>query len=66
MREPPLQQEVSYRRVRGDAAGRWPLLEAGHITVAAAVLVHRVPSFGFLVTEAAAPSRLDTDRLLAR
>ena len=66
VREPPLPQEVSYRRVWGDAAGRWPLLKAGHITVAAAVLVHRVPSFGFLVTEPAAPGRLDTDRLLAR
>lgn len=65
--EPPLPQEASYRRVRsspGPGAGGWHLLQEGGWRVEAAALKHRIPSFGFLLSEAPSPGRLDSGKLL--
>ena len=40
------------------------MLKEGKMEVQAAALTHRIPSFGFLITEAAGPGKLDSDKLL--
>jgi len=40
------------------------LLESSHFIVVAAALKHRIPSFGFIVSEKDSPGKLDSARLL--
>lgn len=56
--------EVSYSKVECKD-GSWQLFSEGGVSVVAAALVHRIPSFGFVITEAASPGQLDSGKLLA-
>ena len=61
----PLPQERTYKRVKADEkTGAWCVLKKGKVEVQAAALVHRIPSFGFLVNEAPDTGKLDSARLL--
>jgi len=61
----PLPQERTYKRVKADEkTGAWCVLKEGKMVVQAAGLVHRIPSFGFLITEAPDAGKLDASRLL--
>ena len=64
MTERPLPQESSYSRLEySEAVGGWSLYQDKMLRVEAAVLRHRIPSFGFLITERNSPGRLNTARL---
>jgi len=59
-----LPQEKSHSRVSFDEdSGCWPLVQDTGLTVVAAALRHRVPSWGFVITERSGPGRLNTERL---
>ena len=47
-----------------EKTGAWCVLKEGKMVVQAAALVHRIPSFGFLITEAPDAGKLDAARLL--
>ena len=64
MTEPPLPQESFYERLEYSEAVRgWSLHQDKMVRVEAAVLRHRIPSFGFVITERSSPGRLDTEKL---
>ena len=64
MTEPPLAQESSYERLEYSEAVRgWSLHQDKMVRVEAEALSHRIPSFGFVITERSSPGRLDTDKL---
>ena len=64
MTERPLPQESSYERLEYSEAVRgWSLHQEKMLRVEAAALRHRIPSFGFVITERSSPGRLDTDKL---
>jgi len=46
--------------------GSWNIFRNSHFSVSAAALKHRIPSFGFVITESSSPGSLDTTKLLAR
>ena len=59
-----LPQEKSHSRVSFDEdKDCWPLLQEAGITVVAAALRHRIPSYGFIITEKSGPGRLKTEKL---
>lgn len=59
-----LPQEKSHSRVSFDEdKGCWPLLQEAGFTVVAAALRHRIPSYGFIITEKSGPGRLNTEKL---
>jgi len=61
----PLPQERTYRRVSADEkTGAWSVLAEGGVEVQAVGLAHRIPSFGFLISEAPSPGKLDAGKLL--
>jgi len=65
LEESPLPQESSYSRVEFDTDGKcWRLLENSHFEVSAAALKHRIPSFGFIISEKSSPGKLDSKKLL--
>ena len=57
--------EVAYRQV-SVCDGSWNIFKNSDFSVTAAALKHRVPSFGFVITESSSPGSLDTTKLLAR
>ena len=62
-----LPQEKSHSRVSFDEdRGCWPLMQEAGVTVVAAALRHRIPSWGFVITEKSGPGRLDTEKLERR
>ena len=64
MTERPLPQESFYERLEYSEAVRgWSLHQDKMLRVEAAVLRHRIPSFGFVITERSSPGRLDTEKL---
>ena len=65
MEEPPLPQE-SFHELLEHSEGSWSLHQDRMVRVEAAVLRHRIPSFGFVVTERSSPGRLDTAKLTGR
>lgn len=56
--------EASYKKVNC-SEGAWHLFSEAGISVSAAALVHRIPSFGFIITEDTSPGQLDSGKLLA-
>jgi len=62
--ESPLPQESSYCRVEFDVKGKcWRLFDETHVEVSAAALKHRIPSFGFIISEKSSPGKLDSKKL---
>ena len=61
LEEPPLSQESLHELVEYSGSG-WSLYQDRLLRVEAAVLRHRIPSFGFVITERSSPGRLDTVR----
>ena len=63
--ESPLPQECSFSKIQFDEMGKcWRLLEDSNIEVTAAALKHRIPSFGFIISEKSSPGKLDSQKLL--
>ena len=59
-----LPQEKSHSRVSFDEDHVcWPLFQEAGLTVVAAALRHRIPSWGFVITEKNGPGRLNTEKL---
>jgi len=58
--------EVSHRKVEMSNNGSWNIFKSSDFSVSAAALKHRIPSFGFVITESSSPGSLDTTKLLAR
>lgn len=44
----------------------WPLLDTSFLKVEAIALKHRIPSFGFVITEKPSPGKLDSSKLVKR
>ena len=66
MDESPLPQESFHELVEESEGGRWSLYRDRMLKVEAAVLRHRIPCWGFVVTERSSPGRLDTVKLTER
>ena len=64
MSDPPLPQESKFRKIEFDSKTKsWKLLEEAGLTVVAAALKHRIPSFGFIIKEKNSPGRLNCEKL---
>ncbi|KAE8739931.1 hypothetical protein FOCC_FOCC014570 [Frankliniella occidentalis] len=59
---PPHPQELSGRDIQAEN-GIWNLLEDDQVTVQAGRVKHRVPTFGFVITECTKPGKLNVDKL---
>jgi len=65
MEESPLPQESSYEKISYDETIHgWKLITEGHFEVHAVSLKHRIPSFGFIVSEKESPGKLNTQKLI--
>ena len=64
--DPKLQQESQYRRIDFNKESKcWELFTENGITVVAAALKHRIPSYGFIIKEKDKPGRLNAEKLSA-
>lgn len=62
--DPPLPQEKCFSRIEFDEDVKsWNLFNDKNISVSAAKLKHRIPSFGFIIKEKDSPGKLDTVKL---
>ncbi|XP_033105871.1 zinc phosphodiesterase ELAC protein 1-like [Anneissia japonica] len=61
--EPQHPSELPGRTIAKDEHGVWNIFENDNILVQAAPLKHRVPTFGYIVTEKEQPGKLDVKRL---
>lgn len=62
--ESPLPQEKTHARIGYNPDSlSWECFRDNVFTVKAVALKHRIPSFGYLVTEKNSPGRLNTDKL---
>ncbi|XP_046982995.1 zinc phosphodiesterase ELAC protein 1-like [Schistocerca americana] len=56
-------QEIGGRSIVCDDSGVWEVFSEQSATVLAGAALHSIPSFGFVVTEADSPGRLDVEKL---
>ncbi|XP_049797637.1 zinc phosphodiesterase ELAC protein 1-like isoform X2 [Schistocerca nitens] len=56
-------QEIGGRSIVCDDNGVWEVFSGQSATVLAGAALHSIPSFGFVVTEADSPGRLDVEKL---
>ncbi|XP_049842497.1 zinc phosphodiesterase ELAC protein 1-like isoform X3 [Schistocerca gregaria] len=56
-------QEIGGRSIVCDDSGVWEVFSGQSATVLAGAALHSIPSFGFVVTEADSPGRLDAEKL---
>lgn len=61
--ESPLPQESSYER-KTFLDNCWNIFDSAYVKVEAVALKHRIPSFGFVVTEKTSVGKLDSKKLL--
>jgi len=65
--ESPLPQESSYSKIEFDSLSKcWRVVEDSRYTVRAAALKHRIPSFGFIISEKSSPGKLNFTKLMER
>jgi len=65
--ESPLPQECSYSKIDFDSSAKcWKVLEDSNYVVSAAALQHRIPSFGFIISEKSSPGKLNFTKLMEK